>query len=368
MAGYLVDSLAEDFDPEAYEDSYREAVLELIERQGRGEEVASRPRRSPTRVPTCPPRSKRASGVAAMSRSMWSGSLSFGLVNVPVKLVSATRDPTYRFTELHAKDKVRIEQRRYCSKEDEDVVQEEVTHGYEVDGKQMVVTDEDLASVEPRKTRTIEIEAFVALADVDPTTSTTRTCCCRRRQRGHPARLPVARRGDGETERVALGRFVMRTKEYLAAVRAREGALLLTTMRFHDEVRATKPIPTGGKKPGEKAVRRGRRAGRGARHRVGPDELPRGVPRAPQARNRQQAQAAQDRGPEAETEPQPVPDLMDALQRAVENVRAGRDVRTPPESENGGDGELGELSRDELVKRAKEKEIPAAAECRRGSS
>ena len=103
-----------------------------------------------------------------MPRSLWSGSLSFGLVNVPVQLVSAARDLDFHFRQLHEKDKRRIEQRRFCSEEDVEVIWEEVAHGYDLDGKQVIVTDEELASVEPRKTRTIDIEAFVELADVDP--------------------------------------------------------------------------------------------------------------------------------------------------------------------------------------------------------
>src|SRR3954467_3270307 len=184
-----------------------------------------------------------------MARSLWSGSLSFGLVNVPVQLVTAARDLDYHFRQIHDKDKVPIEQRRYCSEEDVEVTWEEIAHASALDGKQVVITDEELASVQPRKTRTIDIEAFVDLDEIDPTYF------------DHPYFLVPA--GDsegtlrayrllvetmGSTERAALGRFVMRTKEYLAAVRVREGALSLTTMLFHDEVRPTKPVPTGGKK------------------------------------------------------------------------------------------------------------------------
>ncbi len=121
---------------------------------------------------------------------------------------------------------------------------EEVGHGYELEDKSMVViTDDDLATVEPRKTRTVEIESFVPLADVDPMYF------------NHPyVLLPI---GDSEgtlrayqllvevmahTDRAALGRFVMRTKEYLVLVRAREGRLQLVTLLWHDEVRPTKGI------------------------------------------------------------------------------------------------------------------------------
>ena len=104
-----------------------------------------------------------------MPRSMWTGSLSFGLVNVPVMLVSATRDQRIRFRQLHKDTNRPIEVKRYCSAEDVEVSWEEVGHGYELEDKSIVmVTDEDLATVEPRKTRTIEIDSFVPLADVDP--------------------------------------------------------------------------------------------------------------------------------------------------------------------------------------------------------
>ena len=103
-----------------------------------------------------------------MARPLWSGSLSFGLVNVPVRLFSAARDLDFHFHQLHEKDKRRIEQRRFCKEGDVEVGWEEIAHSYDLDGKQVVVSDEELGSVEPRKTRTIEIESFADLADVDP--------------------------------------------------------------------------------------------------------------------------------------------------------------------------------------------------------
>ncbi len=290
-----------------------------------------------------------------MPRALWSGSLSFGLVNVPIQLMSAARDLDYHFNELHEKDKVRIEQRRFCSEENEEVLWEEVAHSYDLDGKQVIVTDEELGSVEPRKTRTIDIEAFVPLADVDPIYF------------NHPYVLvPV---GDSEgtrrayrllvevmadTERVALGRFVMRTKEYVAAVRAREGALLLTTMRFHDEVRPTAPVPTGGKKPSKKQTDQAV----ALIEALATDWDPARYEDCYRERLRTVIESKRKRRkievPEPEKEPAPVPDLMDALQRALDNVREGRDVRTVPEN---GDGELGGLSRDELLERAKKEKV-----------
>ena len=295
-----------------------------------------------------------------MPRTLWSGSLSFGLVNVPVQLVSAARDLDYHFHELHAKDNVRIEQRRFCAEEDREVIWEEVASAYDLDGKQVIVTDAELASVEPRKTRTIDIESFAELADVDPIYF------------NHPYFLVPAGDSEGtlrayrllvevmaDSERVALGRFVMRTKEYLAAVRAREGALLLTTMRFHDEVRPTNPLPTGGKKPAKKQLDEAV----ALIEALSTDWDPANYTDCYRERLESVIESKRKRRkievPKPEPEPQPVPDLMEALQRAVENVRSGRDVRTQPESEDGddGDGELGKLSRDELLERAKNEDI-----------
>src|SRR3954471_17244928 len=181
-----------------------------------------------------------------MARALWSGSLSFGLVNVPVALLSAVRDMDLHFRQLHEKDKSPVETQRWCSDEEKEVPYEAITHSYELDGgKQVLVTDEDLEAVEPRKTRTIDIEQFVELAEVDPIYF------------DHPYWLPPAGGDEGaarayrlllgvmeKTDQAALGRFVMRAKEQLAIVRARDGALTLTTMRFHDEVRSASSVPS----------------------------------------------------------------------------------------------------------------------------
>jgi DNA end-binding protein Ku len=263
-----------------------------------------------------------------VARALWSGSLSFGLVNVPVQLVSAARDLDYHFHQLHEKDKVPIEQRRFCSKENVELSWEEVAHAYDLDGKQVVVSDEELASVQPRKTRTIDIEAFVELEQVDPIYF------------DHPYFLIPA--GDSEgtlrayqllveamagQERAALGRFVMRTKEYLVAVRAREGALALTTMLFHDEVRPTKDIPTGGKKPSKKQLDNAIAIVEELSTEWDPERYEdcyrERLKRVIDAKRKRKTIHA----PKPEKEPRPVPDLMDALERTLEQLRSGEDPR-----------------------------------------
>jgi DNA end-binding protein Ku len=185
-----------------------------------------------------------------MARSIWTGSLSFGLVNVPVSVVPAVQDLDLHFRQLHRKDGAPIEVQRWCSKENVEVPYEEVTHGYELDDdEQVIVSDLELEAIAPRRTRTIEIEQFVELSEVDPIYF------------DHPYFLLPAAEDDGtrrayrllsevmgRTERAALGRFVMRAKEYLAIVRSRDGVLTLTTMLFADEIRSRKGIDTAGQK------------------------------------------------------------------------------------------------------------------------
>jgi DNA end-binding protein Ku len=179
-----------------------------------------------------------------MPRALWSGSLSFGLVNVPVVIVPAVRDLDLHFRQLHEKDGAPIEVQRWCSKEDVEVTYDETVRAFELEnGGQVIVTDDELAGIEPRRTRTIEIEQFVDLADVDPIYF------------DHPYYLLPAGSDDGSarayrlltdvmarTGRAALGQFVMRTKEYLAIVRAHDRALMLSTMLFADEVRPSKDV------------------------------------------------------------------------------------------------------------------------------
>jgi DNA end-binding protein Ku len=200
----------------------------------------------------------RSPRAGSSGRSLWTGSLSFGLVNVPVALFSGVSDTDLHFRQLHAKDHKPVEIRRFCAEEDVEVPYEEIANGHETDeGELVVLTDAELAAAAPRKTRTIDIEAFVDVEAIDPL------------YLDHPYVLTPA--GDTEgtlrayrllvevmarTERAALGRFVLRTKEYLVLIRERDDRLTLTTLRWHDEVRPTKhvPSPTKRDKPAKKEV------------------------------------------------------------------------------------------------------------------
>jgi DNA end-binding protein Ku len=258
-----------------------------------------------------------------MPRTLWNGSLSFGLVNVPVSLTSAARDLDLHFRQLHAKDGAPIEQLRFCSKEDVEVEWEEVAHGYELDkGKQVVLTDLELASVQPRKTRTIDIEAFVDLAEVDPIYF------------DHPWYLLPFGESEGtkrayqllvkvmeSSERAALGRFVMRTKEYLVLVRSRDGLLALTTMLFADEVRPTDGIAPGGRKPTKKKVDPAVAVIEG----LSVDWDPKRYTDCYRVRLmrvvRDKRKGKTITAPEEPKQPKPAPDLMEALEETLAQMR-----------------------------------------------
>ena len=259
-----------------------------------------------------------------MPRSLWTGSLSFGLVNVPVQLFSAIRDRQLHFTQLHEKDGAPIETRRFCSKEDEEVPWEEVAHGYEHDKHGLVVlTDEELAAVAPRKTRTIEIDAFVDLGAVDPM------------QFDHPYLLAPAGDSEGtrrayqllvevmrKTDRAALGRFVLRNKEYLVAIRVRDDRLSLTTMLFADETRDPKDVPAGSsKRPPKKALEGAVQLIEALSQEWDPEEHKDRYRRRLRDVVKRKEKGETIKVPEREDEPTPVPDLMAALEKSLEAVK-----------------------------------------------
>jgi DNA end-binding protein Ku len=104
-----------------------------------------------------------------MARSIWRGAISFGLVNVPVKLYSAVSKKTVRFNQLHDADGVRIQQKRVCPADGEEVPYENIVKGYEIaPDKYVVITNEELEALDPKKTRTIDIEDFVDVSEIDP--------------------------------------------------------------------------------------------------------------------------------------------------------------------------------------------------------
>lgn len=168
-------------------------------------------------------------------RSLWSGAISFGLVNVPVKMVTAVSQKDVRFNQLHAKDHSRINQKRFCAEEGIEIPFDEIVKGYEVrPGTYVIIEPEELDGLDPEATHTIDILEFVELAQIDPVYF------------DHPYYLVPDRRAEKpyallaqsleKSGKVGIAKFVMRTKEYLAAVRSSNGVLVISTLLYGDEV------------------------------------------------------------------------------------------------------------------------------------
>jgi DNA end-binding protein Ku len=170
-----------------------------------------------------------------MARAIWSGAISFGLVNIPVKLYSAVSRKTVRFHQLDSADNGRIQQRRVNPRTGEEVPYENLVKGYEIGPDRYVVVEPDeLDSLAPEKTRTIDIEDFVDLDQIDPIFY------------DHPYYLVPDKGAEKaykllldamrESGKVAIARVVLRSKENLVAIRPRDDVVTMETLLFSDEV------------------------------------------------------------------------------------------------------------------------------------
>jgi len=168
-------------------------------------------------------------------RSMWTGAISFGLVTVPVKLYSAVSRKTVRFHQLNGKTGVRIQQRRVDPSTGDEVAYEDIVKGFELaPDRYVVIEGDELDALDPKKTRTIDIEEFVELSDVDPIFYDHPYYLAPAAGGAKPYRLLLDAMRD--TGRVAIARVVIRSKEQLVAIRPMGDVLAMSTMVFADEV------------------------------------------------------------------------------------------------------------------------------------
>ena len=176
-----------------------------------------------------------------MPRAIWGGAISFGLVSVPVKLYSAVSRRTVRFNQLDGETNSRIRQKR-VNAEGEEVPYDRIVKGYEIaKDSYVIVTDEELANLSPKATRMIEIRDFVDESEIDPVFYDSAYYLV-------PDELArksyvLLTRAMEEAGRVAIASFVMRTKQYLVAIRPTNGVLMMSTMVYADEVVAQVDIP-----------------------------------------------------------------------------------------------------------------------------
>ena len=178
-----------------------------------------------------------------MPRAIWTGSISFGLLNVPVRLYSAVSSRSVRFRELREKDGSRVRHKRVAEEDGEEVAYDEIVKGYEIAPDQYVVmTRDELEALDPKRSKTIEIEDFVDLDQIDPIYFNQPYYIGP--AQGAERAYALLAQAMAEQRKVAIARFVMRNKESLAAIRtSADGEVLtLATMRFADEVVPTSDL------------------------------------------------------------------------------------------------------------------------------
>lgn len=258
-----------------------------------------------------------------MPRGIWTGSLSFGLVNVPVELVTAVRDRRIRLREVHATKRVPLRRKRVCTLEDVEVPNEEIARGLPLDGQCVMLTDEELTAVQPETTKTIEISGFVHEGEIDPVFYDRSYWLVPKGTEEGPVRAyHLLASAMSKGEHVALGTLVIHSREHPVAIRAREGRLLLSTMLFSHEVRPLEDLelPDEGLARAEAVDEAVAIIGE-----LASDFHPAGY----HDRNRKRLQAIIDRKskgepiepPPAPPAPKATPDLMGALERSLEEVR-----------------------------------------------
>jgi len=170
-----------------------------------------------------------------MARAIWSGTISFGLLNVPVKLYSAVARRDVSLRQIRASDGARIRNRRIAEGTDEEVPYEQIVKAFEITPDRYVpLTKDELEAMAPEKTRAVEVQDFVDLEQIDPIYFDSPYYLGP--APGAEKAYSLLAKAMEESGKVAIARFVFRNKEHLAALRPADGVLTLTTMRFADEV------------------------------------------------------------------------------------------------------------------------------------
>jgi DNA end-binding protein Ku len=169
-----------------------------------------------------------------MARPVWSGTISFGLVAIPVKLFHAVRRQSVSFNQLDERNMARIRYRKVNAETGEEVGDDHIVKGYEISkGRYVVVDPDELEPFMPVATKSVDLEEFVDLADIDPVFFDTAYHLA---PDGPPKPYVLLARAMEASGKVAIGRFVMRNKQYTAAIRAEDGRLVMSTLAYADEV------------------------------------------------------------------------------------------------------------------------------------
>lgn len=286
-----------------------------------------------------------------MPRPIWQGAISFGLVNVGVGLYSATEEQSLSFHQFEQGTNKRVRNKRVAEGTDRDVDYDDIVKGYETSGgEHVMVTQEELDSVAPESSRSLSIEDFVELAEIDPIYYQ-RTYFLAPREEEDERAYTLLREAMDEAGLAGIATLVMRNKEYLAAIRVLNDVLVLNTMYFADEVRDARD--TVDRLPGRRDVPRKELD---AALRLIREMKTDWDPTRYHDTHREQVlslveQKAKGKEPDVEEAPESednVIDLMSALQESIDRARGGRSDRKRTSDED----ELSDMSKKELYERA----------------
>ena len=206
----------------------RKTTLKVVD--GRDEEKPAK-KRGADREDEEKPGRKRGAG----ARPLWNGTISFGLINIPVRLYMGVRRKGVRFHLLHEKDNARLTRKYVCPVEDKEVPADEIKKGYEISRDQHVIVEEkELEALMPKASRTIELLYFVDVGEVDPVYFETPYYLLPDENAAKAYRL--LHNALNSKKKAAIAQFVLRNKEYIALVRSVDTVLCLDTMRYPDEV------------------------------------------------------------------------------------------------------------------------------------
>lgn len=175
--------------------------------------------------------------------TMWKGAISFGLVNIPVKMFAATEDRDIRFKYLHSKCKTPIKTEKVCPSCNEKIAPEDIVRGYEYEpGHYVIIEDKDIEAIRPKSAKTVEILDFVHLEEIDPIYFD-KSYYLAPQENGGAKAYSLLRRAMEKTGRIAVARITIRDKQSLAVIRVFNNVLILETIYFPDEVRDIKQVP-----------------------------------------------------------------------------------------------------------------------------
>jgi DNA end-binding protein Ku len=294
-----------------------------------------------------------------MPRAIWTGSIAFGLVNVPVRMYSAVEDHSLHFNYVHAPDGSRIGYEKVCKEEGKSVPDSEIVKGFEYEkGEFVVLGKEDFEAARTEGVKTIEISDFVPYDEIDPIYFE-RTYYLGPEENGERVYALLLRAME-ESSLAGIAKWVMRDRQNLGCLRVREGAITLERMHFADEVRSVEDIAPKKMKVDEKELAMASQLVEQFRDSFDPNEY-RDTYRDALCEIIKAKRKGEPVHAEPTAEPEAPTDLMAALRASLEASQRGRGRKRQASDQNG-NGELDALSKEELYELARDADIPGRSD------